>query len=126
MAATHTVTMRPQRSAAWPSPPRVIALRSILHLQNFYHPLGNRASLAAQLVKNPPAMWETWVRSLGWEDPRRSERLPTPVFWLGEFHGLYCPQGRKSRTHLSNFHVTLGSKNFVAVAVLFYVTKEKY
>ena len=22
-----------------------------------------------QLVKNPPAMWETWVRSLGWEDP---------------------------------------------------------
>ena len=27
------------------------------------------ASLEAQLVKNPPAMWETWVRSLGWEDP---------------------------------------------------------
>ena len=27
------------------------------------------APLAAQMVKNPPAMWETWVRSLGWEDP---------------------------------------------------------
>ena len=27
------------------------------------------ASLVAQLVKNPPAMWETWVSSLGWEDP---------------------------------------------------------
>ena len=27
------------------------------------------ASLLAQTVKNPPAMWETWVRSLGWEDP---------------------------------------------------------
>ena len=26
------------------------------------------ASLVAQLVKNPPAMWETWVRALGWED----------------------------------------------------------
>ena len=26
------------------------------------------ASLAAQLVKNPPAMWETRVQSLGWED----------------------------------------------------------
>ena len=26
------------------------------------------ASLVAQLVKNPPAMWETWVQSLGWED----------------------------------------------------------
>ena len=28
-----------------------------------------RASLAAQMVKNPPAMRETWVRSLSWEDP---------------------------------------------------------
>ena len=27
------------------------------------------ASLVAQLIKNPPAMWETCVRSLGWEDP---------------------------------------------------------
>ena len=27
------------------------------------------ASLVAQMVKNPPAMWETWVPSLGWEDP---------------------------------------------------------
>ena len=26
------------------------------------------ASLLAQQVKNPPAMWETWVRSLGWDD----------------------------------------------------------
>ena len=29
----------------------------------------NRASLVAQTVKNPPAMRETWVRSLGWKDP---------------------------------------------------------
>ena len=27
------------------------------------------ASSVAQLVKNLPTMWETWVRSLGWEDP---------------------------------------------------------
>ena len=27
------------------------------------------ASLMAQVVKNPPVTWETWVRSLGWEDP---------------------------------------------------------
>ena len=27
------------------------------------------ASLVAQLVKNPPARQETWVQSLGWEDP---------------------------------------------------------
>ena len=30
---------------------------------------GNQTSLIAQLVKNPRAMQETWVRSLGWEDP---------------------------------------------------------
>jgi len=27
------------------------------------------ASLVAQLVKNLPAMWDTWFQSLGWEDP---------------------------------------------------------
>ena len=27
------------------------------------------ASLVAQTVKNPPAMWKTWIQSLGWEDP---------------------------------------------------------
>ena len=32
------------------------------------HPIG-RVSLVAQIVKNLPAMQETWVRSLGWEDP---------------------------------------------------------
>ena len=32
------------------------------------------ASLVAQLVKNPPAMWETWVQSLGWEDPLEKGR----------------------------------------------------
>ena len=30
---------------------------------------GRWASLVAQTLKNPPAMWETWVPSLGWEDP---------------------------------------------------------
>ena len=29
----------------------------------------SRASLVAQLIKNLPAMWETWIRPLGWEDP---------------------------------------------------------
>ena len=31
------------------------------------------ASLVAQLVKNLPAMRETWVRSLGWEDPLKED-----------------------------------------------------
>ena len=37
-----------------------------------YHFTG--ASLVAQVVKNPPAMWETWVQSLGWEDPLEKEK----------------------------------------------------
>ena len=32
------------------------------------------ASLVAQLVKNPPAMQEAWIRSLGWEDPLEKEK----------------------------------------------------
>ena len=43
----------------------------------------------AQLVKNLPAMQDTWVRSLGWEDPLDKGKASTPVFWPGEFHGLY-------------------------------------
>ena len=34
-----------------------------------YTPQYSWASLVAQLVKNPPAMQETWVQSLGWDDP---------------------------------------------------------
>ena len=54
----------------------------------------------AQLIKNPPARWETWVASLGCipglgRFPWRKERLPTPVFWPGEYHGLYSPWGCK-------------------------------
>ena len=52
-------------------------------------------SLVAQLVKNLPAMQETWVQSLGGKVPWRQGRLPTPVFWPKEFHGLYSPRDRK-------------------------------
>ena len=53
-----------------------------------YTPQYSWASLVAQLVKNPPAMQETWVQSLGWEDPLEKGMATTPVFWPGEFHGL--------------------------------------
>ena len=55
----------------------------------------NWASLVAQLVKNPPAMWrpgfDLWVEKIPW----RRERLPTPVFWPGEFHERDSPWGSK-------------------------------
>ena len=52
------------------------------------------ASLVAQLVKNPLAMRETWILSLGWDDPL--EGMAThPVFLPGEFHRLHSPWGLK-------------------------------
>ena len=56
-------------------------------------------SLVAQTVRNPPAIRETRRRSgfdpLVGKIPWRRERLPTPVFWPREFHGLYSPWGHK-------------------------------
>ena len=45
-------------------------------------------------------MWETWVRSLGCEDPLEKEMAPHSVFLQGEFHGQrslvgYSPWGHK-------------------------------
>ena len=62
-----------------------------------------RTSLVVHLVKNPPAMWETWVWSLGWEDPLEKGksthfsilawRIPWTVYSMGS-----------QRVGLSNFH----------------------
>ena len=52
------------------------------------------ASLVAQLVKNLQCRrpgFDAWVGKIPW----RRERLPTPVFWPREFHGLYSPWGLK-------------------------------
>ena len=46
-----------------------------------------------QLVKNLPAIQETWVRSLGWEDPLEKGMATTVVFRPEEFHGLCSPWG---------------------------------
>ena len=49
-----------------------------------------RASLVAQVVKNLPATWETWVQSLGWEDPleegmaTHSSILAWRIQWIEE------------------------------------------
>ena len=52
-----------------------------------------RASLMAQMVKNLPTMWETWVRSLGWEDPL--EKGTAPLF---ECSGLESNPGSSLQT----------------------------
>ena len=59
------------------------------------------ASLVGQNVKNSPAMQETCVQSLGWEDPlEKGMVLPTQEFLPGEFHEQrslvgYSPRGCK-------------------------------
>ena len=69
--------------------------------------LGIRDSLVAQKVKNPLAMQETWVQSLGWEDPlEKGMGYPLQYFclensmdrgaWQAIVHGV-----AKSRTQLS-------------------------
>ena len=53
------------------------------------------ASLVAQLVKNLPAMRRPWFDPWVGKIPWRRERLPAPVFWPRELHGLYSPWGPK-------------------------------
>ena len=69
-------------------------------------PISYWASLVAQVVKNPPAMRETWVRSLGWEDALEKGkathsgivawRIPWTIYIV---HGV-----AKSQTRLRDFH----------------------
>ena len=65
-----------------------------------------RDSLVAQLVMNLPGMWETWVRSLSWEDPlekgtaTHSSILAWKIPWTILAHGV-----AKSQTLLSDFHI---------------------
>jgi len=43
--------------------------------------------MEVHMVKNLPAVWETWVHSLGWEDTLEEGLQPTPVFLPGESPG---------------------------------------
>ena len=41
----------------------------------------------AQLVKNPPAVWETWIRSLGWEDnPEKGKTTHSSILACTEYY----------------------------------------
>ena len=61
------------------------------------------------MVKNPPALWETWVRSLGWEDPleetmaTHSSILVWRIPWTEE-PGGYSPWGRKESDTTEQLH----------------------
>ena len=60
------------------------------------------ASLVAQIIKTLPTMQETWVRSLGWEDPLEEGVATHPVFLPGESPWTEEPDRLQSiRTQLS-------------------------
>ena len=57
------------------------------------------AFIVAQLVKNPPTMQESWVRSLGWEDPLEKGKATNSSILAWRI-----PWVAKSQTWLSDFH----------------------
>ena len=70
-----------------------------------------RTSLVAQTIKSLPAMWETWVQSLGWEDLLEKAMTIHSSFLAWRIpctEDLVCcsPWGHK-QTRLSNFHFQL-------------------
>ena len=83
----------------------------------------------AHVVKNLPAMqrlgFDPWVGKMHW----RRERLPTPVFWPGEFHVLYRPWGRRVRRDWATFTFSRCSSCFSPFLILtcqiFYFKKQK-
>ena len=66
-----------------------------------------RASPVVQLVKSLPECgrpgFDPWVGKIPW----RRERLPTPVFWPGEFHRLYSPWNRKELDRTERLSLSL-------------------
>ena len=54
------------------------------------------ASLVAQLIKNLPAMWETWVGSLGWEDPLEEGMATHSSILAWRIPGIGEPGGLQS------------------------------
>ena len=82
--------------------------------------LGLSDSLVAQMVQNPPAMQETWVRSLGWEDPLEKEMathssiLAWRIPWTEEPGRLQSMGWQRVRHDLATFtHTLFDSTNCV-------------
>ena len=74
------------------------------------------ASLVAQLVKNLPAMQETWVRSLGWEDPLEKGKAAHSSILAWSIPLTVVHAVTKSLTQLSNFHSLIAVNNVMGVS----------
>ena len=86
-----------QQTSRWQLPSNKNACLNIYVAQIWGNPL---PSLVVQMVKNLPAVWETWVRSLVRKIPWRRKWQPTPGFLPGESYGQrslmgYSPWGHR-------------------------------
>ena len=87
---------------------------SIQRHQFFSTPPSLWASLVAQMVKNPPAMWETWVWSLDWEDSLKkgmathSSILACRIPWTEEPRRLQSTEYQKVRHDFYSLHLFYG------------------
>ena len=68
-------------------------------------------SLVVQLVKKPPAMRETWVQFLCWEDPLEKLKATHSSILAWRIPWTVQSMGSQSWTQLSNFHFTLLQHN---------------
>ena len=68
------------------------------------------ASVVAQLVKNPPAMRETWDQSLGWEDPLEKGKATHSSILAYRIPWTTVRGVANSRTQLSDFHIHFTDK----------------
>ena len=77
---------------------RIILYTGLFYSKNYGSLYAFRASLVAQLVKNLPAVQETQIQSLGWEDPLEKEmathsrilawKISVTGGWLAAVHGV--------------------------------------
>ena len=78
----------------------------------------NRASLGAQRLKRLPAMWETRVQSLGWEDSLEKEMathssiLALKIPWTEELGAGYYPWGSKESGTTEQLHFHFHFQNY--------------
>ena len=70
------------------------------------------------MVKYLPVTQDTWVRSLGWDDPLEKGMAPTPVLLPGESHGQrslagYSPRGHKESDRTAGLTLSLSHPSHV-------------
>ena len=87
--------------------------------------------IVAQMVKNPPAMWETWVRSLSWEDPlekgmaTHSSILAWRIPWSEKPGGLQFMESQRRGYDWATFTFTFLSSLSLLILIIFLLKMHK-